>query len=140
LIVADSSFLYALLDARDRRHAEARTWYETTSETFVTTPLVLAEVDYFAMRAGPEASRAFYADVRAGAYAVEWWPSAGATAAAIADQYASLGLGLVDASLVALAERAATESIATFDERHFRAVRPRTRAAAFTLFPLDANP
>jgi predicted nucleic acid-binding protein len=45
-----------------------------------------------------------------------------------------LPLGMVDASVVALAERRELEVIATLDERHFRVVRPR-HTRAFTPVP-----
>lgn len=44
-------------------------------------------------------------------------------AAAIDDQYADLGLGLVDASVMAIAERHG-HPVLTFDFAHFRATRP----------------
>jgi predicted nucleic acid-binding protein len=56
----------------------------------------------------------------------------------IAERYANINLGLADASLVALTERLATTTIATLDERHFRAVRPLAAGDAFTLLPADA--
>lgn len=46
------------------------------------------------------------------------------------------GIGLADASLVVLAARAATRSLLTLDERHFRAVRPQ-QGGAFRLLPAD---
>ena len=49
-------------------------------------------------------------------------------------QYRDLGLGLVDASVVAVAERLGEETIATLDHRHFSVVRPR-HVTAFTLVP-----
>jgi uncharacterized protein len=49
----------------------------------------------------------------------------------------SLGLGLADASLIALASRLETTRIATLDERHFRIVKPLTGQAAFVLLPAD---
>ena len=139
MIVADTSFVYALLDRRDNRHHQAAQWYGGTDEEIATTPLVLAEVDHLARtRAGPSAATAFHADVRAGAYLVEWWTAAEREAADIADGYAELGVSLTDASLVGLAARFGTGRIATFDERHFRALRPlQRRLAAFTLVPLD---
>ena len=39
-------------------------------------------------------------------------------------RYADLTLGVVDASVVALAERLSEPKVATLDQRHFRAVRP----------------
>jgi uncharacterized protein len=140
LIVADTSFIYALLDRRDGRHGEARSWYEDEQPELATTPLVLAEADHLAAtRGGGTAAQAFRRDVRAGAYAVEWWPGAESDAAGLAERYAELGLGLTDASLIALLERLGDIRIATFDERHFRAVRPASRHAAYTLLPADAG-
>jgi predicted nucleic acid-binding protein len=141
VIVVDTSFLYALLDRRDRRHEAAARWYEPVTEELATTPLVLAELDHLARaRAGRTALRAFRADVAAGAYSVEWWPSAAREAVSVAARYEDLGLTLAGASLVALAGRLGSTTIASFDERHFRAVRPLTpRAAAFTLLPSDAT-
>lgn len=55
-------------------------------------------------------------------------------------RYANLGVRLTDASLVALAGRVETTVIATFDERHFRAMRPLTGEPAFVLLlPADAT-
>lgn len=138
MIVLDTSVIYALLDASDRRHGEARDWYGDLDEELVTTPLVLAEVDHLARtRGGRRALRAFRGDVRAGAYLVEWWPSAAREATEVAGRYEDLGLGLTDASLIALAARVDSHDIATFDERHFRAVVPIGGAPAFRLVPLD---
>jgi predicted nucleic acid-binding protein len=139
LIVLDTSVIYALLDVADGRHAQALGWYESLDEDLVTTPLVLAETDHLAAtRLGARALAAFRADVRAGAYLVEWWPTAASESAELADRYADLGIGMTDASLVALSARTGTADLATFDERHFRALRPLDAAAAFRLLPLDA--
>jgi predicted nucleic acid-binding protein len=139
VIVLDTSVIYALLDANDDRHRAAVDWYERVTEELVTTPLVLAETDHLALtRGGTHAAAAFRADLRAGAYLTEWWATAPSEAADVADRYADLALGLTDASLVALAARVDSVSIATFDERHFRTVRPLAGGSAFQLLPLDA--
>jgi predicted nucleic acid-binding protein len=125
---------------RDRRHAEAAAWYPTTEESVATTPFVLAEVDHLALaRAGAAAASAFRKDVRGGAYFVGWWDGAASEAVEVAEGYRDLGLGLTDASLVALARRLDTVRIATFDERHFRAVRPLSSEPAFELLPIDTQ-
>jgi hypothetical protein len=49
-------------------------------------------------------------------------------------QYADLGLGLVDASVVAVAERYQTATLATLNHRDFGVVRPR-HVDAFELLP-----
>jgi len=138
VIVLDTSVIYALLDAADARHRQAARWYSDLAEELVTTPLVLAEADHLAVtRGGPVASRALRADIRAGAYLVDWWPSAAREAAQVAERYADLGIGMTDASLVVLAARVGSTDIATFDERHFRAIVPLQGAPAFRLLPLD---
>lgn len=139
MIVLDTSFLYALLDRRDRRHSESSDWYRTVDDELATSPLVLAEVDYLAARAGRALREGFRRDLRAGAYSVEWWDAAVASVTELAEQYSDLGVSLADASLVAVAARLGTTSIATFDERHFRAMRPLTGEPAFTLLPADAG-
>jgi predicted nucleic acid-binding protein len=139
MIVIDTSVIYALLDRRDRLHEQAAAWYRGVDEDVATTPMVLAEVDHLAMtRAGAEAADAFRRDVRAGAYAIEWWAEAAELSAEIADRYRDAALGMTDASLVALAARIGTTRVATFDERHFRAVRPLSDGTAFVLLPADS--
>jgi len=138
VIVIDTSVIYALLDRADHLHGKAMTWYGGVDEDVATTPLVLAETDHLAAaRAAQAATRAFRRDVAAGAYLVEWWPSAAGESAAIAERYEDLGLGLTDASLVALASKLGTTRLASFDERHFRTVRPLSGGDAFLLLPFD---
>ncbi len=48
--------------------------------------------------------------------------------------YSDLDLGLVDASVIAVAERLALTTVATIDRRHFHVVRPR-HCVAFELVP-----
>jgi predicted nucleic acid-binding protein len=91
--------------------------------------LVLAELDYF-LRAERAAMQAFMQDVARGAFTYAAPTSAQlARAMAIDKRYADLGLGLVDASLVALAEDVGVRRIATRDVRHFRAIRWRDGSA-----------
>ena len=75
--------------------------------------------------------------LRAGAYIVEWWPEAANQCAEVAERYEGLGIGLTDASLVVLADRLGTARLATFDERHFRAVLP-LAGGSFAILPMDA--
>ncbi len=140
MIVVDASVAYALLDVRDNGFAAARAWYAADPGDLITTPLVLCEVDHLARRhLGARAGSSFRADVAAGGYHVAWWGSATEDCVRVAERYADLGVSLTDASLVALAARLETISIATFDERHFRAMQPLTGEPAFTVLPLDAS-
>jgi uncharacterized protein len=139
VIVVDTSVAFALLDGRDARHEAARSWYERPHGDLLTTPLVLAEIDHLVgARLGPAARSAFLDDIERGGYTIAWWGSAASESVRVAQRYSGLGVSLADASLVALAARLETTSIATFDERHFRAMQPLTGGPAFTLLPADA--
>ena len=125
------------MNRRDDDHEWVVRWMETTGEDLVTTPLIVAEIDHLVSRGGGVgAARAFYEDLSSGAYPVEWWPEAVIETVEAARDNSDIGLA--DASLLALAARLETTRIATLDERHFRAVRPLTGEAAFTLLPADA--
>jgi predicted nucleic acid-binding protein len=138
VIVVDTSVILAFMNSADTHHAPVRDWLAGTDDDLVTTPLIVAEADHLvASRGGRRALAALWADLSAGAYVVEWWPSAIGHAVKIAEQYANLGIGLADASLVALAARVETTEIATLDERNFRALRPLGGKSAFRLLPRD---
>jgi predicted nucleic acid-binding protein len=132
VIVVDSSAIVAALNAADAHHTAVRDWLAGGERDLVTTPLVVAEVDHVLGVHG--AQEAFREELASGTYLVEWWPDATAASIAVAEMQ---GLGLTDASLVVLAERVRTTDIATFDEHHFRALRPTWGGDAFRLLPLD---
>jgi len=85
--------------------------------------LVLAEVDYF-LRDERQAMQAFMEDLARGAFTYAP-PTLGQLARAmeVDRRFGDLGLGLVDASVVALAESLGIRRLATRDVRHFAAVR-----------------
>jgi len=91
--------------------------------------LVLAEADYF-LRNERKAMRALIADLTSGAvtYAAPT-PDQLARAMDVDAEFSDLGLGLVDASIVVLAEDLGLRRIATRDIRHFSAVRLRDGSA-----------
>jgi uncharacterized protein len=139
VIVVDTSIVVAFMNAADDYHAIVAGWLDGADDDLATTPLIIAEVDHLVgARGGRAARRGLHRDLAAGAYLVEWWPGAIASVVKIAERYTDTGLGLADASLVALAERIGTIEIATLDERHFRAVRPLAGGKAFRLLPADA--
>lgn len=138
MIVVDTSVILAYMNSADNHHADVGEWLDSEQDDLTTTPLVIAEADHLvAARGGPGATSALRADLIAGAYLVEWWTGAIAATVRVAEQYADNGLGLTDASLIALAEHVGTTDIATLDERHFRAVRPLAGGNAFRLLPRD---
>lgn len=95
------------------------------SRTRYVPGLVLAEVDYF-LRTERGAMDALMRDLSRGAFTYAPPTQANLDRAMEIDrQYRSLGLGLVDASVLALAEELGIYRIATRDVRHFSAVRLR---------------
>lgn len=136
MIVLDTSVILALFDARDSGHLAAKEWFEERQPRFSTTPLVLAEADHLVLHHGGRSARAaLLANVTSGAFQALWWDEAGTESVSVAEAYPDVGL--TDASLVALAGRLGTTQIATFDERHFRAVTPLQGGGHFTLLPMD---
>jgi uncharacterized protein len=130
----------AFMDRDDPDHETVRTWLLSEEHELVTTPLIVAELDHLLLRrAGVQAARRLREDVDDGAYQVEWWPNAIRESIAVARRYESMPLGLSDASLVALAAHVQTTTIATLDERHFRALKPLSGGEGFTLLPADAG-
>jgi uncharacterized protein len=101
--------------------------------------LVLAEIDYF-LRDERPAMRALVDDLMAGAFTYAP-PTLGVLERAMATdrRFADLRLGLVDASIVVLAEELGVRRIATRDVRHFSAVRLRD-GSALELVVHPSNP
>lgn len=102
--------------------------------------LVLAELDYF-LRDDRAAMNSFMQDLARGAFT--YAPPAAeqlSRAMEIDDRYRDLGLGLVDASIVALAEDLGVRRILTRDVRHFAAVRLRDGSALeLAVYPVDPD-
>ena len=124
MIVADTGAIVALLDCDDRHHRALRVAFERDPDGWVLPWAILAEVDHIASsRLGPKVARAFRADVAAGAFVVEWGGAADLVRALELDErHSDLGLGLVDAVVMAMAERLGARAIATLDLRDFAAV------------------
>jgi predicted nucleic acid-binding protein len=135
-LICDTGPLLAALDAADPDHARCARLLTEADEDLVVPALVLAELDYWCgRRLTPEAWLIFLDDVLAGAYRIE--PPTGTDHARCRElqaRYADLGLGVVDASVIALAERLGEPKLATLDQRHFRVVQP-AHVGAFELVP-----
>ena len=137
-VIVDASFLVSVWFEDDVRHEESFSWYARETTRFVTTPVVVAEMDYMVRKYGGEDSaRVVIANLATRALEVDWWDDAVRTCWKIVDVRPEIGIA--DASLVALAAHRKTTRIATFDERHFRRLTPLTGEPSFTLLPADAD-
>lgn len=123
-LICDTGALLDYLVAGAPDHAPFRHAIDGARARYLPA-LVLAEVDYF-LRDERDAMRALMDDLARGAFTyAPPTPGALARAMEIDRRYASLRLGLVDASIVALAEETGVLRLATRDVRHFEAIRLR---------------
>ena len=136
-LIVDTGPLFAAMDRSDPDHRACRELLETTTEPLVVTVPVLVELEWLATsRLGATAFDAVLASVEDGALRIEdldaedW-----ARVRALCSTYADLPLGLVDASVIAMAERLNEWVVATLDRRHFSVVRPR-HVPALALVPV----
>jgi predicted nucleic acid-binding protein len=138
VILLDTSGLLSAIDGSQRHHADCAAALSQASPPLLLSPFVLAELDYLlSQHVGSDAQIALLDEVARGAYQLEpFGPADVAAAREILEKYASLRIGLADASIVVLAERHRAREVLTLDERHFRALRTHDRKR-FKLLPLD---
>lgn len=137
MIVADTGALIALFDRSDRHHDDCRLLYEDNPDAWVLPWAILPEIDYLtATHLGPRAQDLWLADLAAGSFNVEWGrPEDLAAAERLCRRHKDLRIGLVDAVVIAVAERLRASAIATLDLKHFGAVAIKGRPR---LLPRDA--
>jgi hypothetical protein len=107
VIVADTGAVIALIDAADQHHQTLRRVFEAEPDLWVLPWAILPEVDYIvSSRLGAPAAGAFRADLADGLFTIELNEGSDLQRAVELDErYADLALGLVDAVVMAIAER-----------------------------------
>lgn len=136
MLIVDAGPLYAAAASSDKHHRRCVELLTNAARPLLVPTLVLTEVSYLlGDRIGPNAELALARSLAAGELIVEPvldsdWLRIGE----LVEQYLDLPLGIVDASVVALAERLGLDTVATLDHRHFATVRPR-HVAGFRLVP-----
>jgi uncharacterized protein len=123
-ILADTGGIIALLDSDDKHHADVVR--VASNQELLVPATVLPEVDYLVNKyLGESIARSFLEALVDGYF--RYLPvelSDIARAIKIMTRYKDIPLGLVDTSLVALAERYQIKQILTLDRRHFSIVKP----------------
>ena len=135
-ILLDASIVLAAADRADLNHAAAMSWFERADEPLLLAALTLAELDTLLQRElGPEAAIALVQAITGGAIRL--------VSPVDADLVRATELLLattehrprmIDALMVAAAERLGVHRIATFDRRPIAVFRPR-HVRAFDLEP-----
>ncbi|MEX2236336.1 MAG: PIN domain-containing protein [Dehalococcoidia bacterium] len=134
--LVDTGALVAATDSRSRAHALMRRQMQDYPGSLIVPVTVLPEADYLVqIRLGVRVELELLRSLASTDFQIEHLTASDLTRSiTLIERYADAGIGLVDASLVAIAERLGIEAIFTLDHRHFRMVRPR-HCPAFTILP-----
>lgn len=136
--LVDAGGLVALADRRDRFHPMFRHLLDrgARDELLIIPITVLPEVDHLVtQRAGAHvAIDVLRRIIASDAHVEHLVPGDLERILELTRQYADANIGLVDASLVAVAERLGVRRILTLDRRHFGPIRPR-HCPAFEILP-----
>ncbi len=125
-VLADSSFIFALFNARDPYSREARAFAAANHDIMVVPDIVLPELGYLFRRDFGYAGVHVLLE-RINAYEVPFerlTRSDLARMLEIATTYSSAEFDIVDCCIMAIAERLDINRIATFDRRDFSIFRP----------------
>jgi uncharacterized protein len=136
VLIVDAGPLYAVAATGDANHAKCVEVLAQAVGPILVPALVVTEVGYLlGARIGAHAELTFARSIAAGELIIEpVLDSEWARIAQLTERYVDLPLGIVDASVVVLAERHRAGAIATLDRGHFSVVRP-THVPSFTLVP-----
>lgn len=135
-VLADTGPLYAMADQDDGWHDRIASYLNTVQAELIVPITVLPEVCYLiGMHLGATAEVKFMHAALRGEVRIEYLRKEDlARTAEVMDKYADAGLGFVDASIVALAERLKVREVLTTDRKHFSLVRPK-HCPRFDLLP-----
>ncbi len=125
MLVLDTGVLFAVADAADGDHERCDELLagRPASELILPTPVMVEASWLIECRLGPEAEAAFLASILAGELTrVDLLEPDWERVIELVSRYADLGLGLVDASVVAVAERLKIGALATLNHRDFTVV------------------
>jgi predicted nucleic acid-binding protein len=126
-MLVDTGAIVAMANEGDSHHRDVVRCLQQTSERLVVPVSVLPEVDYLlTRRLGPHVAIAAIESVTSGEFRLESVTEADLPRILeLMRQYADSNIGLVDASIVAVAERLGIRKLLTLDRRHFGTIRPR---------------
>jgi hypothetical protein len=135
-ILLDASIVLAAADRADLNHAAAMAWFDRADEPLLLAALTLADLDTLLQRElGPDAAIAVVNAITGGA--IRLVPPVDADlvrATELLRETSEHRPRLIDALMVAAAERLEVRRIATFDRRPIAVFRPR-HVRAFDLEP-----
>ncbi len=135
MILVDTSVFVAAADRDETRHRDCAQVLRDHHDLTVAAPVVAETAWMTETRLGPVAESRFLRLVTSDRIRIIDLAASDYTRAIdLIDTYADLGLGFVDASIIAISERFAVTSIATLNTRDFHVVRP-AHTPSFELLP-----
>lgn len=135
VITLDTSAIIALLSATDEAHARVTTTLRGEASPYLVPAAVLGEVGSFIEdRYGQRVLGRFLDDLVSGAFSIDCGDDDASRIRTLTDRYADLPLGLVDAAVIACAERNGGR-VMTLDQRDFSVV---GREVPLTILPRAA--
>jgi len=135
-VLIDTGIIYALADRSDAWHLRACSFVENYKGTLIIPSTAIPEVCYLLQtHLSPQAEAAFIKSIVTRALRLEQVNEEDmGRAVELMNSYPDMVIGLVDASVVAVAERLNLCSIMTTDRSHFSVIKPK-HCSAFTLLP-----
>ena len=123
-VIVDTSALLAFFDASEPDH-DSVSEVLAAADVLVVSPYVVAELDYLvATRHGLDDELAVLDELAGGAWDLADFDEEGLRRAReVIASYRDQAIGVADASIVVLAERYRTRTIASLDRRHFDVLR-----------------
>lgn len=122
MITLDTSAIVALLDRKDPDHVAVTGALRRESPPFLVPAAVLGEVGYFVERRfGQTVLERFLDDLSSGAFVLDCGEDDIGRVRQLVARFADLPLGLVDAAVIACAERRGGR-VLTLDQRDFAVV------------------
>lgn len=140
MLIVDTNVWLAAADRRSDRHADCSTLLRSHSGELATPIPVIAETSWLILdRLGAATQNEFLRMVTSRRLEpLDLQPVDWDRCLELTSTYADMKLDLMDASIVAAAERLQLDRIATLNRRDFSVVRPR-HVEAFRLLPDDAT-
>jgi uncharacterized protein len=122
-IIADTGGVLVLFDQSHPKHRET---VDSLDERLIVPSLTLPEIDYLSHRLPKGAMRSFMASLLTQEFKYHELDLLDLQRAnEIMNQYADANVGLVDAAVVAVAERLNINRVLTVDQRHFSMFKPK---------------
>ncbi|MGH2857899.1 MAG: PIN domain-containing protein [Solirubrobacteraceae bacterium] len=138
-LIVDAGPLHGLVSSDDPRHEAIVDALDGWPGELVVPAFAAAEADHLVLERLGLAAELSLIDDLALTFRVQSLEAAELRLAReLCARYGDLRLGLADAAIVVLAKRWSTRWIATFDQRHFRAVTP-LQGGTFRLVPIDGD-